>query len=94
MEQNKISVIHNMGKKSFEAKVKAHTAELNYHLSDGLIIFTHTGVPPALEGQGIGSLLVKTGLDFARQQNLKVRAVCWFVAGYIQRHAEYQDLLA
>jgi len=93
MEQAKISVIHNTEKKSFEVEVKGHTAELNYHLRDGLIIFTHTGVPSALEGQGIGSLLVKAGLEYARQNGLKVRALCWFVDGYIQRHAEYQDLV-
>jgi hypothetical protein len=47
-----------------------------------------------LEGQGIGSGLVKQALDAARAQNLKVVPMCSFVRGYIERHAEYQDLLA
>ena len=93
MQKDEISVIHNTGKKRFEVNLNSHTAELNYHLRDNVIIFTHTGVPPALEGQGIGSLLVKTGLEYAKQNNLKVQVLCWFVDGYIQRHAEYQGLV-
>jgi len=38
-------------------------------------------------------LLVKTGLEYAKENNLKVQALCWFVAGYIQRHAKYQELI-
>lgn len=86
-------VTHNTESNRFEAHLNGHTAELTYRMSGSTIIFTHTGVPPALEGQGVGSLLVKTGLEYARKNNLKVRALCWFVDGYIQRHVEYQDLV-
>ncbi|RMF40140.1 MAG: N-acetyltransferase, partial [Anaerolineae bacterium] len=55
--------------------------------------FTHTGVPEAIGGRGIGSKLARAGLKYARQQGYRVRPLCWFVAGYIQRHPEYQDLL-
>jgi len=92
MQTNEFQVIHNTDQKRFEIHIEAQTAELNYHLLGNTIIFTHTGVPPALEGRGIGSLLVKTGLEYAKENSLKVQALCWFVSGYIQRHAEYQDL--
>jgi predicted GNAT family acetyltransferase len=62
-------------------------------LKGKLIIFTHTGVPPAIEGRGIGSKLVETGLDYARENGLKVRSTCWFVSKYIRRNPEYQDLI-
>jgi predicted GNAT family acetyltransferase len=93
MSNNEIKVIHNPNRLRFEAEIEGQTAELNYKLDGNTIVFTHTGVPSALEGRGIGSLLVKAGLDHARANNLKVRALCWFVSGYIQRHTEYQGLL-
>jgi hypothetical protein len=93
MQDTQLNVIHNMEKNRFELHLNSQTAELNYRLNGDTIIFTHTGVPPALEGHGIGSLLVKTGLEYARNNNLKVQALCWFVDGYIQRHVEYQSLV-
>ena len=93
MQPNELSVIHNMENKSFEVHHDSHTAELNYQMSDATIIFTHTGVPSALERRGIGSLLVKAGLEYAKENNLKVQSLCWFVSGYLQRHVEYQNLM-
>jgi predicted GNAT family acetyltransferase len=93
MQTNEFQVIHNTNEKCFEIHSEAQTAELNYRLLGNTIIFTHTGVPPALEGRGIGSLLVKTGLEYARKNNLKVQSLCWFVTRYIQRHAEYHELV-
>ncbi len=93
MENSQPQVINNAKKNRFEISIDEHVAELNYHRLPGVIVFTHTGVPSALEGRGIGSLLVKAGLDHARENKLKVQPLCWFVSGYIQRHAEYQDLV-
>jgi uncharacterized protein len=93
MQKNELAVIHNMESKSFEVHLDSYIAELNYRLAGNTIVFTHTGVPAALEGRGIGSMLVKTGLEYARNNNLRVQALCWFVDGYIKRHTEYQDLI-
>ncbi|CAG1002829.1 hypothetical protein ANAEL_03100 [Anaerolineales bacterium] len=93
MPQIDIDVTHHTESNRFEAHLNGYTAELTYHMSGDTIIFTHTGVPPALEGQGVGSLLAKTGLEYAKKNNLKVRTLCWFVDGYIQRHVEYQGLV-
>jgi uncharacterized protein len=92
MQKNELNIVHNKELERFEVRLDSHIAGLDYRMSGNTIIFTHTGVPPALEGRGIGSLLVKTGLEYARENKLKVQTLCWFVNGYIQRHAEYQDL--
>lgn len=94
MQTSDLHVIHNPEKKRFEIQVDSYTAILAYSMNGNIIIFTHTGVPPALEGRGIGSLLVKTGMQYAKEHNLKVNSLCWFVSGYIERHPEFQDLLA
>jgi len=86
-------VIHNTDEHRFEMSVDGHLAVLNYISMGEIITFTHTGVPPAIGGRGLGSKLVETGLDYARESGLKVRSTCWFVSKYIRRHPEYQDLL-
>lgn len=86
-------VTHNPEKRRFEITVEGHVAVLNYLRKDQTIAFTHTGVPRAIEGRGLGSDLVKAGLDYARENRLRVKSFCWFVDKYIQRNAEYQDLI-
>jgi predicted GNAT family acetyltransferase len=86
-------VRNNPEQNHFELEVEGHTAIAVYALSAGVITFTHTEVPSALEGRGIGSKLARGALDAARAQGLKVMARCPFIAGYIRKHAEYQDLL-
>ncbi len=64
-----------------------------YTLPEGKIMFTHTEVPPAHEGQGIGRALIEHALAAARERGLKVIPICPFFAAYIQKHPEVQDLL-
>jgi len=85
---------HNAVRKRFETEVNGHTGFVEYMLAGDRIIFTHTEVHPALEGQGIAGMLAKTGLEYAREQQLKVMPLCPYVAGYMKRHPEYKDLLA
>ena len=86
-------VHHNLEKQRFELHTNGHQAMLNYIMMGDLITFTHTGVPSAIEGRGIGSKLVETGLNYARENGLRVRSTCWFVSKYIRHNPEYQDLL-
>ena len=64
-----------------------------YHLTQGKIVFTHTEVPKAHEGQGVGSALIRYALASARERGLKVVPVCPFFVDYFKKHAEEQDLL-
>ena len=64
-----------------------------YTLRAGKITLTHTEVPPAHEGKGIGTLLVRAALASARERGLKIIPICPFIAAYIRKHAEEQDLL-
>lgn len=93
MKTDNVEVIHKHEFNRFELTVDEHLAVLNYMLRGEIIIFTHTGVPPAIGGQGLGSKLVETGLEYAREQRLKVRSLCWFVSKYIRVHPEYQALV-
>jgi len=88
-----LEVIHNQAAQRFELQIGAFTPVLDYPLQGERIAFTYTGVPTALEGSGIGSFVVRAGLDYAREQGYKVISLCSFVVAYIRRHPEYEDLL-
>lgn len=79
----------------YETTVDGVTAYAAYDLEDPeRIVFTHTIVPEELSGRGIANSLVKHGLDDARNRGLTVVPQCSFVAAFIKRHPEYEDLLA
>jgi predicted GNAT family acetyltransferase len=67
---------------------------VTYRLQPGVITFLHTEVDPSHEGEGLGSRLVRETLDDVRARSLTVHPVCSFVAEFIERHAEYADLVA
>ena len=94
MKNENVPVLHNQDEHRFELTVEGELAVLNYMLKGRIIIFTHTGVPPSIGGRGLGSRLVHTGLEFARENGLKVRSLCWFVSKYIRLHPEYQTLVS
>jgi hypothetical protein len=61
---------------------------------DGLVlVFTHTEVDPAFEGQGVGGTLVRGALDDVRRRGASLVARCSFVHTFVERHPEYQDLV-
>ena len=84
----------NPYKHRFEADLgDGSMAIAEYKLLHGKIAFTHTKVPPAHEGQGIGTALVRFSLKSARERGLQVIPTCPFFASYLKKHAEEQDLL-
>jgi uncharacterized protein len=65
-----------------------------YHRRGDTVVFTHTEVDPDEGRSGLGSTLVRAALDDVRARGDKVVAQCPFVRGWIERHAEYGDLIA
>ncbi len=92
-EETKSPVRNNTAANRFEIEVNGVLAVSNYIMKGNTIYFIHTEVPPALEGQGIGNSLVRASLDYAREHKLRVVPRCHFVAAFIERHREYQDLV-
>lgn len=88
-------IINNEQDTRFETTIDGHVAYAAYDLEEpDRIVFTHTTVPDELSGRGIAGELAKHALDHARAQNLKVVPQCAFIASWIKRHREYEDLLA
>ena len=77
----------------FEAHTCGKPAFLAYRRMPGKLVLVHIEVPTEFAGQGIGSKLVRAGIDFAREQGLAVVPLCPFATDYIRRHQEYLDLV-
>jgi predicted GNAT family acetyltransferase len=84
----------NTASHRFELEIDDQVAKAWYRMQGNVVTFTHTEVPATLSGQGVGSRLAKGALDAVRSAGQKVVALCPFIAAYIKRHREYQDLLA
>jgi uncharacterized protein len=89
-----VEVRDNPAESRFEAAVGGALAVAEYRREGDRLAFTHTVVPPELEGQGVASALIRAALAQARERGLRVVPHCSFVAAYIERHPETQDLLA
>lgn len=64
-----------------------------YKLADSRVVFTHTVIEPAYEGQGVGSTLVRRALEDVRDRQLSASARCSFVQAWVARHPEYADVV-
>jgi predicted GNAT family acetyltransferase len=59
-----------------------------YKSKPNLIAFLHTEIDPSLEGHGLGSRLIGSALEDARERGLDVLPFCPFVNEFIHRHRD------
>ncbi len=89
-----IVVRHNAAESRFETEVEGRLSVADYTVNDGRMTMTHTFSPPELRGRGIAEKLVRAALAYAQAEKLRVVPACSYVARFIERHPEYQALLA
>lgn len=87
-----LNIHNNEASNRFEATVDQEVAFVEYKRMGDTIELTHTIVPPAIEGRGVGTALAEYALLFARTNSLCVIPTCGFIAAYIESHPEYSDL--
>ena len=90
-----VTVRDNPDENRFEAHIDDRRVGVaHYMIANRLMIFTHTEVDPAYEGQGIGSTLVRHALDAVRSEGSRtVLPLCPFVKAWIDRHEAYHSLV-
>ena len=88
-----LMVRDNPTMRRFEMASGNATAFVEYQRTGDRIVLTHTEVPEAMSGQGVGSKLVAGVLDAIRAEGVTVVPECEFVASFIQRHPGYQSLV-
>jgi predicted GNAT family acetyltransferase len=94
-ERADVVVTRNEDENRWEAHLDGELAGVAaYHLTDELVVFTHTEVDPAFEGKGIGSALARHALDEVRAEGTrKVMPLCPFIKAWIGRHRDYVPLV-
>lgn len=93
MNGNELQVVNNPDASRFEVRLGDDVAVIEYEIRrNGDLALTHTEVPPAFEGMGIGGKLASFALNYAKDAGMLVRAECPFVSKYIERHPEYQQI--
>jgi predicted GNAT family acetyltransferase len=90
------AVVNNADQHRYEIQADDRLAGFaEYRLqADGTVVFTHTEIEPAFDGRGLGGQLARAALDDVRRRQVKAVPRCPFIAGWIERHSEYQDLVA
>lgn len=95
IEMQHIEVFDKPDAGRFEARYHDETlGYLTYEISGGVMRLPHTYVTPPARGQSIAALLVQAALESARSRQLSVDPICWYVAVFLRRNPEYQDLVA
>jgi predicted GNAT family acetyltransferase len=69
--------------------------EMSYtSAGNGRITIDHTFVESQFRGQNFGRDLVVAGVEYARENNLKIVPLCPFVKAEFERNPDYRDVLA
>lgn len=91
-------VEHDLANHRFQARIQGHLALLDYQIKalkrQKRMVITHTEVPEPIAGRGIAGELTRIALRYAREHKYKVVPACAYAEAFMQRHEEYDDLLA
>lgn len=77
----------------FELVVDGEIAAAYYRIEGDRVVLTHTEVPQALSGRGVGTRLAHGVFEIIRARRLTIVAQCPFMAKYAARHPEYSSLV-
>jgi len=67
---------------------------MHYQFSEpGKMVIDHTEVNSEYEGKGLGRQLVKAGVEYARENNLKILPLCPFAKKMLEITPDFSDVL-
>jgi predicted GNAT family acetyltransferase len=67
---------------------------VTYQLTANIIVYTHTEVDAAYEGQGVGSKLAQAVMHDAKAKGRTVVPMCPFLSEWLFKHHEYDAIVA
>lgn len=93
MSADDLVVVDNPVEQRYEACIGEQVVGFaEYRRVGSRVVFFHTEVDAAHEGRGIGGRLAAGALDDIRARGLKITVECPFIAAFMKRHPEYDDL--
>jgi len=65
----------------------------SYRDTGEVYLLPHAEVDPSVGGRGIGTMLARQTLDDLRRRDITVVPLCPFIADFIKKNPEYQNLV-
>lgn len=94
MTEPKIEIRDDPGEGAYVVEVDGERAgKAVYHMRGGRHLFVHTEIDDRFARTGLGTQLVRFALDDVRAKRGSMVAICPFFAAYLERHAEYEDIV-
>jgi predicted GNAT family acetyltransferase len=88
------TVVHVPEKRRYELRDgETLIGAAHYRRQPGQVVFTHTVVKDAYEGQGLGALLAREALSDVKRSGSRIVPECPFIRAYLRRHHEYDDVV-
>ena len=82
----KLHITHLEKERRFSTTVDGHEAHIDYVISEGALVVTHTFVPKPIIGRGIASELVREEYRFADLNGLRCKATCSYALAWLAQH--------
>lgn len=88
-------VIDNLAEQRFEIALDGNDIAAAYYRIDenGRVVLTHTEVPFAYGGQGVGTELATGVFELIRASGRKAVLKCAFMGRFYASHPEYADIV-
>jgi hypothetical protein len=88
------AVRHAPERTRYEVLVDGSVAGAAHYLEfEGRLVFDHTVIDDAYGGRGLGKVLAQGALDDVRAHGQRIVPLCEFMAGFLAKNPEYDDLV-
>ena len=94
MENTPYTLLHDAAARRYFFEIDGHRAYIEYEERPGALALTHTIVPEELRGGRIAAALTQAVLEELRTRGLRIVPECSYVVRYIERHPEWQEIVA
>jgi predicted GNAT family acetyltransferase len=88
-----MEVKHDKPNQRFFIEVEGQEVYTAYSLDNNVMDIYTTYTPPNLRGRGLAEKVVRSAMEFAKENHLYIIPSCSYVAVYLQRHPEYNHLI-
>ncbi len=88
-----LTLKHNKGEKKYTLDIDGEEAKVEYVLQEGKMFLTHSEVPYALRGKGIGKELVLKTFEKLTEEGYQAVAVCSYVKAIKNRDRHWKGII-
>jgi len=90
-----LTVVDNAELSGYEAELEGRRVGfIAYRRRNDTLVMFHAEVDPEVEGRGIASAMATAAFDDVRARGLTIVASCPFIESFLERHPEYDSIVA